>query len=123
MDQSAYALFRRGSALLAEGLYRQAVSELTRARDLEPGKGSIREALARALYGAGRTTHAREEFEAAAELDPANDYAHYGLALCLERAGDLSRARGHARMAAVMRPDSDAYREALERISARSEAS
>lgn len=120
MEESAYALFRRGSAMLSEGLFGQAVTELTRARDLEPGKGSIREALGRALFGAGRTAKALEEFEAATELDPANDYAHFGLALCLERHGDLPRARGHARMAVVMRPDVDAYREALERIGTRS---
>ena len=121
MEESAYSSFRRGSALLAEGLFRQAVDELTRARDLEPEKSSIREALARALFGAGRPATAREEFAAAAELDPANDYAQYGLALCLERTGDLSRARGHAKMAVVMRPDIDAYREALDRITTRSE--
>lgn len=107
--------------MLSEGMFREAAEELTRARDLEPGKGSIREALGRALFGAGRTDRARAEFEAAAELDPANDYAHFGLALCFERMGDLGRARGHAKMAVVMRPEVEAYQEALDRISARSE--
>jgi Flp pilus assembly protein TadD len=122
MEDTAYSLFRRGSAMLSEGMFGRAVSELTRARDLEPGKGSIREALGRALYGLGRTEDARQEFEAAAELDPANDYAHFGLALCFERTGDLLRARGHAKMAVVMRPEVESYQEALERISARAEA-
>jgi Flp pilus assembly protein TadD len=121
MEETAYSLFRRGSAMLSEGMFLQAIEELNRARDLEPGKGSIREALGRALFGAGRLDAAKQEFEAAAELDPANDYAHFGLALCFERIGDLGRARGHAKMAVVMRPDVDAYQEALGRISARSE--
>jgi Flp pilus assembly protein TadD len=107
--------------MLSEGMFPQAVTELSRARDLEPSKGSIREALGRALYGAGRTDSAMQEFAAAAELDPANDYAHFGLALCFERIGDIDRARGHAKMAVVMRPEVEAYQDALDRISARSE--
>ncbi|MFY9586932.1 MAG: tetratricopeptide repeat protein [Actinomycetota bacterium] len=114
--ESTYALWRRGCALLEQDHNHQAVIVLERALALEPGKASIREALARAYYAAGRPDAARQEFEAALEIDPANDYAHFGLALCLERAGELSSARGHAKLAVVMRPEDENYRRALERI-------
>ena len=116
MNESAYALFQRGSTLLAERRFHQAAIVLERARTLEPAKGSIREALARAYYSAGRPDAARDEFEAALEIDPTNDYAHFGLALCLERTGEIASARAHVKLAVAMRPELDDYRRALERI-------
>ena len=114
--ESTYALWRRGCALFEDRHYHQAVVVLERARRQEPGKASIREALARAYYSSGRPDAAREEFEAALEIDPTNDYAHFGLALCLERTGEIATARGHAKLAVVMRPEDENYRRALERI-------
>jgi Tfp pilus assembly protein PilF len=109
----AYLAFREGTQLLADDNFHAAVIALERARDLEPGKGSVREALARAYYRSGRFSAAEGEFEAALAIDPVNDYAHYGLALCRLRAGDRDRARGHLRLASVMRPDNADYRRAL----------
>lgn len=120
MTESAYALFQRGSALLENGHAHQAVVPLERARDLEPHKGSIREALGRAYYRSGRFESARAEFDRAVAIDPANDYAHFGLALCCERTGDLPEARAHAKLALAMRPDDPEYRRAAERITSRS---
>ena len=114
--ESTYALWRRGCALLQQNHNHQAAVVLERARAQEPGKASIREALARAYYAVGRPDAAREEFEAALDIDPANDYAHFGLALCLERTGEIATARGHAKLAVVMRPEDQNYRRALERI-------
>lgn len=122
LQEGAYALFRRGSDFLAQGRPHHAVIPLERARDLEPAKASVREALARAYYGSGRPEPAREEFAAVLEIDPANDYAHFGIALCLERTGELDAARGHARLAVAMRPDQADYRRVLERIERRSAA-
>lgn len=116
MDETAYALFRRGSAQLSEGMVREAAGTLEKAAALEPEKSSVREALARAYFSLGRTTDAANEFRAVTHIDPTNDYAHYGLALCLEREGRLDEARGHARMATTMRPGNDDYQRALERI-------
>lgn len=116
MEDTAYALYRRGLALLSEGMAREAVDALARARALEPEKGSIREALARAYFTLGRVGPAADEFRAATGIDPTNDYAHFGLALCLERQGRIDEARGHARLAFAMRPDHDDYRRALDRI-------
>jgi Tfp pilus assembly protein PilF len=114
--ETTYTLWQRGCALLSERHFHQAAVVLERARALEPGKASIREALARAYYSSGRPARARAEFEAALEIEPTNDYAHFGLALCLERTGEISTARGHAKLAVVMRPEDENYRRALERI-------
>jgi Flp pilus assembly protein TadD len=92
------------------------VISLERARDAAPGHGSVREALGRAYYGAGRPAAAGEEFAKAIEIDPTNDYAHFGLALCLARGGERTRALGHLRLAIAMRPGNPAYRRALARV-------
>ena len=61
-DGDAYELFRNGTRLLEAGDHHAAVVPLSRARDLEPTKGSVREALGRALFGAQRYREAAEEF-------------------------------------------------------------
>jgi Flp pilus assembly protein TadD len=112
--RDAYSAFQEGTRLLAGNNPHAAAIALERARELEPGKGSVREALARAYFRAGRFADAEEEFQAAVDIDPVNDYAHYGLGLCRLRAGDRARARGHLRLATVMRPDNVDYKNALD---------
>ena len=112
----AYTAFSEGTRLLADGNVHAAVIALEQARDLEPAKGSVREALARAYFRTGRFAAAEQEFIAALEIEPVNDYAQYGVGLCRLRAGDRTRARGHLRLAAVMRPDNADYRAALEQV-------
>src|SRR5690349_14602835 len=91
-DFGAYTAFQEGSRLLATDNAHAAAIRLEHARDLEPAKGSVREALARAYYRSGRYAQAEEEFAAVLDLDPVNDYAHYGLGLCRLKAGDPTRA-------------------------------
>jgi Tfp pilus assembly protein PilF len=110
----AYEAFREGTSLLESDNAHAAVIPLERARSLEPAKGSVREALARAYYRSGRYSAAEEEFKAALEIDPVNDYAHFGIGLCRLKAGDRSGARGHLRQATVMRPENRDYRAALD---------
>ncbi len=114
----AYTRFQEGSRLLESGNSHAAVVALERARDLEPDKGSIREALARAYFRSQRVEAARVEFEKVLELDPVNDYAHFGLGMCLLRKGDRAAARGHLKMATIMRPEEEAYQDALRQASA-----
>jgi Flp pilus assembly protein TadD len=114
-DRDAYLAFQEGTRLLADDNAHAAVVALERVRDLEPEKGSVREALARAYYRIGRFDAAEEEFLAALDLEPVNDYAHFGIGLCRLRAGDRTGARGHLRQAAVMRPENADYRAALDR--------
>jgi Flp pilus assembly protein TadD len=111
--KSAYESFREGTRLLESENPHAAVVPLERARDLEPDKGSVREALARAYFRCGRFPAAREEFACAVEIDPVNDYAHFGLGLCLLRQGDRVGARRHLKLAVAMRPNNADYRRAL----------
>ncbi|MSO79154.1 MAG: tetratricopeptide repeat protein [Acidimicrobiia bacterium] len=111
----AYEAFQEGSRLLASTNPHAAAVALERARDLEPDKGSVREALGRAYFSSGRFTDASAEFARAIELDPVNDYAHFGLGLTLKRLGDDVGARRHLKLAVAMRPLEE-YREALARI-------
>jgi len=113
---TAYELFSRGIWFLRGGHPHQAVMLLSRAKLLEPEKGSIREALGRALLLAGRAARARREFTKAVHLNPADDYAHFGLALACERTGERERARGHIRLALAMRPGVAEYEHALRRL-------
>ena len=89
---------------------------LSRAKLIEPEKASIREALARALFQAGRMSRARREFAKAVAIDPVNDYAHFGLALACERTGQRMRAIGHLKLAIAMRPGMSDYERALARL-------
>ena len=65
-----YDLYARGSAMLRGGHPHAAALLLSRAKLLEPEKGSIREALGRALFMAGRAARARREFAKAVALNP-----------------------------------------------------
>jgi Flp pilus assembly protein TadD len=114
--ESAYDLFHRGVGFLAGGHPHQAAMLLARAKLLEPEKGSIREALGRALFNAGRALRARREFAKAVQIDPASDYAHFGLALACERTGQRKRAIGHLKLAIAMRPGVEDYERALARL-------
>jgi Flp pilus assembly protein TadD len=114
--ETAYDLFSRGMSFLTQGHPHQAAMLLARAKLLEPDKASIREALGRALFMAGRAGRARREFAKAVQIDPASDYAHFGLALACERTGQRSRAIGHLKLAIVMRPGIEHYEQALARL-------
>ncbi len=112
----AYELLARARGFLDSGHPHQAALLLGRAKLLEPDKGSIREALGRALYLAGRNARARREFAKAVHIDPVNDYAHFGLALSCARTGQRTRAIAHLKLAIAMRPGAQEYREALAQI-------
>jgi Flp pilus assembly protein TadD len=114
--ESAYALFSKGRKFLDEGHPHQAAMYLTQAKLVEPEKGSIREALGRALFLSGRIAPARREFAKAVQLDPVNDYAHYVLALACERTGERTRAIAHLKLAIAMRPGVPHYERALARL-------
>ena len=117
MTESAYNLFEKGTRFLATGHPHQAVIVLSRAAAAEPEKGSIREALARALYMTGRWGRARLEFTKAVHIDPVNHYAHFGLGLSCARTGQRTRAIAHLKLALAMEPHEE-YREALDRLTA-----
>ena len=114
--ESAYTLFQRGRELIQRRHHAQAAVVLERAARLEPGKGSILEALGRAYYNSGQHARARETFEALLEIDPAADYAHFALGQSLKQLGRRREARTHLRLAVAMVPGSRLYRDALDRL-------
>ena len=114
--ESAYDLFQRGHALLDGRHFAQAAIVLERANRVEPGKGSILEALGRAYFNSGQAEPARGAFEALLEIDPSSHYGHYAMGQCLKRLGKVDRARTHLRLAVALSPDEPLYREALDRL-------
>jgi Flp pilus assembly protein TadD len=114
--ETAYGLFKRASALLKRRHHAQAAVLLERANRLEPGKGSIVEALGRAYYNSGQHERAAGAFKELLEIDPSGPYAHFGLGQSLKQLGQRDEARVHLRLAVAMAPDSALYRNALARL-------
>jgi tetratricopeptide (TPR) repeat protein len=109
-SNDAYALFQRGASLLADSHFAQAAVSLEKAKQLEPDKTSIREALGRAYFRSGRYRRAADEFSAVVERYPANDYAHFCLGRSLEKLGDRTAASRHLSLACGLQPDRSDYR-------------
>jgi len=110
-----YELFQSGTRLLEDRDYHAAALPLARARDLEPDKASIREALGRALFGAQRYADAAAEFEAVVETAPVNDYALFCLGRSLQLLGRHDEARKPLALACCLRPERSDYRRYLAR--------
>jgi tetratricopeptide (TPR) repeat protein len=108
--ERVYDLFQRGSALLDAGDFNAAAIPLEKARSMEPGKSSIREALGRVYFRIGRYGPAAKEFAAVVERHPTNDFAHFCLGRSLEKSGRTDEARRHLALAASMRPERADYR-------------
>jgi Flp pilus assembly protein TadD len=107
---SVYELFRNGTRLLEDGDFHAAAVPLARARDLEPDKMSIREALGRALFRAARYREAAVEFQALADHKPTDDYALFCLGRALQLQGRHAEARRPLTLASCLRPERADYR-------------
>lgn len=114
--ESAYGLLQRGQALMRKRHNAQAAILLERAARLEPGKGSIVEALARAYFNSGQHERALGAFEELLRIDPSAHYGHYGLGQSLKLLGRRDEARTHLRLACALAPQSTLYRAALARL-------
>jgi TolA-binding protein len=112
---NVYELYRNGTRLLEEGDYHAAAVPLARARDLEPDKTSIREALGRALFRSHRYREAAAEFEAVVEHAPTNDFALFCLGRALQLQGKHQEARHPLALASQLRPERGDYREYRDR--------
>src|SRR4029453_18942061 len=106
---SAYDLFMNGTRLLESGDCHAAVVPLARARELEPDKASVREALGRALFGARRYREAAEEFQAVVEHAPTNDYALFCLGGSLQLQAPHAGGRKPLALASCLRPEREDY--------------
>jgi Flp pilus assembly protein TadD len=105
-----YDLFQRGTALLEAGDFAAATVPLAKARDLDPDKTSIREALGRAYFRSSQFEAARAEFEALVERAPTNDYALFCLGRSLQQLGRHKEARKPLALACCLRPERSDYR-------------
>jgi Flp pilus assembly protein TadD len=114
--ETAYGLFQRGQGLLRRRHHAQAAVVLERAARLEPGKGSIVEALGRAYYNSGQHAEAARVFEELLTIDPTAAYGHFALGQALKQLGRRNEARTHLRLAVAMAPESRLYRDALRRL-------
>ena len=108
--EATYTLYRRGIELLEDGDFVDAAEPLAEAARRAPEKTSIREALGRAYFRAGRFAPAAVEFEAVVETHPVDDYAHFCLGRALSKTGEKRRARHHLALASNLRPDRRDYR-------------
>jgi tetratricopeptide (TPR) repeat protein len=109
-EDSVYELYKRGSELLSSGDHHAAIVPLSRARDLEPTKTSIREALGRALFHARRYEGAAQEFQAVAAAAPTNDYALFCLGRTMQLLGRHREACHPLALACSMAPHREDYR-------------
>jgi Flp pilus assembly protein TadD len=105
----AYELYQEGRRRLKQGQTAQATVPLEKAKRLEPGKASIREALGIAYFRIRRWREAEAEFRAVLELSPTDHYAHYALGRTLEKQGREAEANGHYKLASSMQPASRQY--------------
>jgi tetratricopeptide (TPR) repeat protein len=105
-----YELYRRGCELLEHGDHQAAIVSLSRARDLEPDKASIREALGRALFHAQHYEDAAAEFQAIATIAPTNDYALFCLGRSMQQLGRHREACQPLALACSLRPERKDYR-------------
>jgi TolA-binding protein len=109
-SEPTYTLYRRGIELLEDGDFEDAAAPLAEAARRAPEKTSVREALGRAYYRAGRYAKAATEFEAVVETHHVNDFAHFCLGRALAKTGQKDRARHHLALASNLRPDRRDYR-------------
>ena len=105
-----YDLYQRGCDLLRHGDYQAAIVPLSRARDLEPEKASIRETLGRALLHARHYARAAIEFHAVADRAPTNDYALFCLGRSMQLLGRHREACQPLALACSLRPEREDYR-------------
>ncbi|MDP9399113.1 MAG: tetratricopeptide repeat protein [Actinomycetota bacterium] len=108
-----YDWYRRGVKLLDGGNPDAAAQLLEHAHAEAPESASVREALARALFDAGRYAEAARFFRGLTSSRPDDDYAQFGLGLALSRLGNFSAAVEHLALAVAMRPQREDYVRAL----------
>jgi len=108
--EGVYELYQRGRMLLEHGDHQAAIVPLKRARDLEPDKASIREALGRALFHAQHYESAAAEFAAIAAESPTDDYALFCLGRSMQKLGRHREACKPLALASSLRPEREDYR-------------
>ncbi|MEO6866532.1 MAG: tetratricopeptide repeat protein [Gaiellales bacterium] len=109
----AYRLYQQGLEAIAADHADEAIAPLERAKALEPGSGSIREALGKTYLQLGFFDRAIEEFTVIIDNDPTDAYAQFCLGRAHDRAGDAPAARHHYRLATLLDPERRIYTDTL----------
>jgi Flp pilus assembly protein TadD len=99
-----YDLFQQGRKHLRAGLPAQATVALEKAKQREPEKASIREALGIAYFRIRRWSEAETEFRKLVELSPADHYANLALARTLDKLGRSDEAARYHAIARALSP-------------------
>lgn len=116
-SENAYELFTEGKKLARKNEHLKAIMLFEKATIIEPGKGSIREALGLSYYNCGFYDSAKKHFKKALEIDLANDFAHFCMGLCLAKEGKLAASLGHLKIAWAMKPSNAYYSKAVKKYS------
>lgn len=114
-SKKAYEFFLKGKILANNKKYLESIMLFEKAKEIEPEKGSIREALARSYYNCGLYNSAKKHFSKAVRIDASNDYAYFGLGLCLIKEGKFNKAIGNLKIAATMKPKNETYKKAVKK--------
>jgi tetratricopeptide (TPR) repeat protein len=94
-----------GRALIAEGLYSQAVNELTYATEAQPPSSELYKYLGLACWKSGDTDQARQAYHKAVEINPEDLGAWYELARLDRTEGRLEDASAHLDKLLALKPD------------------
>jgi Flp pilus assembly protein TadD len=100
-----YDLFQQGRKHLRDGFPAQATVALEKAKQREPEKASIREALGIAYFRIRRWPEAEAEFRKLVDLSPADHYANLALARTLDKLGRGDEAARYHAIARALSPD------------------
>jgi tetratricopeptide (TPR) repeat protein len=104
-DNSVSTHVYLGAELGSSGRPDAALSEFTRAVEIDPANAPARRLLASALNEAGRTDEAFQQAEQAVELDPTNSACHRVMSMILARQGQGERAIDEAQLAVELGPE------------------
>ena len=112
--------FRAAEQMLDSGAPLHALTELAPLLSDQPASRSVIELAARAYFKSAQLGRAEMAFARLVELDPTDAYARFALGRSVERQSRHAEAAGNYRVACALDPRQD-YREALDRVLARSE--
>ena len=108
--ESVYDLYQRGCELLDHGDHQAAIVPLSKARDLEPDKASIREALGARCSTPSATRAPPRSSRRSPRARPTNDYALFCLGRSMQLLGRHREACQPLALACSLRPERADYR-------------
>ncbi len=105
----------RGLSMQKRGLFREALTEFSRARSLSQPDSALMNSIGTCLINLNQPAEALRAFDTAIQIDSRNKYAHYRKAWTLEMLGERDMALPHFERAVEIDPD---YADALADLAA-----